>query len=705
MKSNQPKKISAATDHSAFFQKESRNNFFGRGEALKPFFNTNAIQAKLTIGQPNDPYEKEADAMADKVVQRLSEPNTGFTNKNENIVQAKPVASPITPFVQTKCAACEQEEKLQKKDEMDEESPQMEKLQTKPIFESNAEPPEDENNIQRKCAECEKEDKKKVQTKTENNSTQNASSSIEATLNSSKGGGGPLPDNSLHQMESSFGADFSNVRIHTDSSAVQMSKDLNAQAFTHGSDIYFNSGKYDSNSNSGKHLLAHELTHTLQQGGATGLRPLFKRIQRKEHSFIQLSPFSDTVDKFWQTNPNREVLLDRLTQTDAFDNRADPDLQKSLVKIFTDPNDLWLVQKVLNRQLGESTGKFKGKSIKLPIELFFFKGTSTEKALVIAGVHGSEQQGMEVARMLKADLAKQQPYFNVILVPSLFPVNAKKRKREEANQTNRNFPETGTRLKDAKKDRSGNPLDADRDRILLENQLLIQLIERFQPSRIISIHGTQYASQAGVFSDPITLPPEYAILRQQAADLATYMLMQIYYGDPLSIHPRELQMLTGLLYSYMLSEHNKKNQAQTQRDVDLSIKAAKSITHDTSSIASLKGRYKVDKIIEKIKEEFKKKPTAAYEAEIESLKKNPVVAGNRLGQSDENAGWSGDVKAGVSLGKYAPSFGISVFTVEPAVNLESDKYPTKEDKDVSQVDRLAELQAYATAVRTILLGK
>ena len=63
-----------------------------------------------------------------------------------------------------------------------------------------------------------------------------------------------------------MGADFSNVRIHDDSNAAQMSKDLNAQAFTHGNDIYFNSGKYDTSSSAGQHLLAHELTHTVQQG-------------------------------------------------------------------------------------------------------------------------------------------------------------------------------------------------------------------------------------------------------------------------------------------------------------------------------------------------------------------------------------------------------------------------------------------------------
>ena len=68
-------------------------------------------------------------------------------------------------------------------------------------------------------------------------------------------------------MENRFGADFSGVRIHTADYAVQMSRDLNAQAFTVGNDIYFNSGKYSPDSAGGKHLLAHELTHTIQQNG------------------------------------------------------------------------------------------------------------------------------------------------------------------------------------------------------------------------------------------------------------------------------------------------------------------------------------------------------------------------------------------------------------------------------------------------------
>jgi hypothetical protein len=69
-------------------------------------------------------------------------------------------------------------------------------------------------------------------------------------------------------MGSAFAADFSGVSIHTDEKAAQMSKDLHAQAFTYGNDIYFNSGKYNTDTSAGKHLLAHELTHVVQQGHA-----------------------------------------------------------------------------------------------------------------------------------------------------------------------------------------------------------------------------------------------------------------------------------------------------------------------------------------------------------------------------------------------------------------------------------------------------
>ncbi|NOZ70116.1 MAG: DUF4157 domain-containing protein [Deferribacteres bacterium] len=66
-------------------------------------------------------------------------------------------------------------------------------------------------------------------------------------------------------MERRFGADFSSVRVHTDSNAVQMNRQLNAQAFTYGKDIYFGAGRYSPGTASGRRLLAHELTHVVQQ--------------------------------------------------------------------------------------------------------------------------------------------------------------------------------------------------------------------------------------------------------------------------------------------------------------------------------------------------------------------------------------------------------------------------------------------------------
>ena len=96
---------------------------------------------------------------------------------------------------------------------------------------------------------------------------------LQSRLNSSKGGGDPLPEDTLTHMEDNIGADFGNVRVHTGGEAVQMNQELGAQAFTHGSDIYFNQGKYQPETSQGKHLLAHELTHTVQQGAAPPVQP------------------------------------------------------------------------------------------------------------------------------------------------------------------------------------------------------------------------------------------------------------------------------------------------------------------------------------------------------------------------------------------------------------------------------------------------
>ncbi len=273
-----------------FFSKEGEGGFFSKSsKSQSPFFNPATIQPKLTIGKPNDKYEVEADTMADKVVQRLSNPSI--------INRTTPHTSNRTS-IQTKCSECGEEEKLQKKD--DEVSESVVELQRKPIFESNAEDPE--NNlqtkslsgsiVQTKCSSCQEKEKlqKKEEDASEFEENIQAKSEIsqsepppdlQSRLNSNKDGGSPLSSDMQSSMGSAFGADFSSVRIHTGGEAVQMNKQLNAQAFTHGSDIYFNQGKYDTNSSSGKHLLAHELTHTIQQGKVLN-RKIIQKNQGKE---------------------------------------------------------------------------------------------------------------------------------------------------------------------------------------------------------------------------------------------------------------------------------------------------------------------------------------------------------------------------------------------------------------------------------------
>jgi hypothetical protein len=355
-----------------FFDHAMDTSFFTKNQNTRPI-----IQPKLTVGQPDDKYEKEADAVADKVVQRLAMPDV-FTKKDTG-VQTKSLASDITPFIQRKCATCEKEEELQKKEKEDRGAPELQRqpifepkndsalqmkcaeckneeeikkkgaeeeekeiqkkseqlndIQRKPIFESEAEPTiqkksglRTEQNgakaevlpttnksitsggnevsvIQTKCAACEQEDKLQKKDEEEKrdeeivtvrrkpifessvkpseeevlqrtaDSLGNSSipTSVEDNL-SNKGGGAPLPSSVNESMSNALGSNLDHVRVHNDSDAVQMSNALNAQAFTHKNDIYFNQGKYDINSTAGRHLLAHEVTHTLQQGGQNSIQ-------------------------------------------------------------------------------------------------------------------------------------------------------------------------------------------------------------------------------------------------------------------------------------------------------------------------------------------------------------------------------------------------------------------------------------------------
>ncbi len=201
-----------------------------------------AAQPKLKVGEPGDKYEQEADRVADEVVNSTTETSSFFSPVQPFGVQAKTLSGKITPFVQKNAEEEETQTKIEVQCQEEEEE---EAVQTQPM----------------------EEEEEEIQPKLQSQS--NPNSVTENVLLNSRGAGSSLDPVIETQMENGFGADFSNVRIHTDSTAVQMNKELGAQAFASGNDIYFNSGGYSPGTQNGKRLLAHELTHTIQQGAST----------------------------------------------------------------------------------------------------------------------------------------------------------------------------------------------------------------------------------------------------------------------------------------------------------------------------------------------------------------------------------------------------------------------------------------------------
>ena len=220
-----------------------------------------AIQTKLSVGSPNDRFEHEADAVADRVVTQGA-----------------------APKIQRMYSACVEaaDRKQELRRQPIEEEEQEEVFQTKANPELQRRPIEDEeeeiavqakadSQLQRQTPEeenLEEEEEEPVQLKGNSNHAGFNRAGLEKRLRSSQDSGHPLPSSTLQEMNSAFGHDFGGVRIHTSTQAVQLNRDLSAQAFTHGSNVYFNQGKFAPDSNQGKLLLAHELTHVVQQGFA-----------------------------------------------------------------------------------------------------------------------------------------------------------------------------------------------------------------------------------------------------------------------------------------------------------------------------------------------------------------------------------------------------------------------------------------------------
>ena len=258
----------------------------GSSPLIQPFF-----QPKLNISQPGDPYEREADAMADQVM-RMQEPSPVV---NAPVANAGVAATPVV------------DEGVQRKEEEPEETaiqpkfsegnipafnnqPFTGSMQAKPALSDSLMVNAKGHLVQRTMEgedeplQRQAETEEQIQPRNYTTNSQAAGSTkgrappaaFSQQLHQNAGGGQPLDSGTRQFMESRFHSNFEQVRIHTGPRATELSTHIQAQAFTHGPNIYFNAGRYQPDTGAGRHLLAHELTHTIQQGAATAVRPFLK---------------------------------------------------------------------------------------------------------------------------------------------------------------------------------------------------------------------------------------------------------------------------------------------------------------------------------------------------------------------------------------------------------------------------------------------
>jgi len=206
------------------------------------------IQPKLRIGQPNDKYEQEADRVAEQVMR----------------MPASHISSSVGGSV----------------------------LGDTVIFHRGT--------IQRDCTACVK-DEAIIQTKTNESITPKETPEIGAGIQSLQGGGQPLSYSERGFFESRIGADFSNVRVHNSMQAANVARSINARAFTHGHNVVFGAGEYSPNTLSGKKLLAHELTHVVQQN-ALGSQNIQRQAGNNE------TELTNRNDLFCHKCPKRKTL-------------------------------------------------------------------------------------------------------------------------------------------------------------------------------------------------------------------------------------------------------------------------------------------------------------------------------------------------------------------------------------------------------------
>lgn len=235
-------------------------------------FNKEKQQEQAFFGETShDPFFKPSNGnMAEHPVQLKALGSSGETaqihraeDKKEEDQKVQRKSEAEKDKVQKKTQNPEEEEKVQKKENKEEEKVQKksddqekeEKIQKK-------EEKKDEEKVMKKEEEKDKKEESKLQRKETSAAPKAAAGNYISSMN---GKGNQLPADANAFFSSRMGSDFSDVKVHTDREAAESAKELNAKAYTVQNNIVFNEGQFDTETSEGKKLLAHELTHVMQQ--------------------------------------------------------------------------------------------------------------------------------------------------------------------------------------------------------------------------------------------------------------------------------------------------------------------------------------------------------------------------------------------------------------------------------------------------------
>lgn len=208
-------RISKKSSQSKKKQSHLKDRILGNQSQSANPYNLVKLQTKLVVGRSNDVFEKEANSVADSFI------SNQISNQISNVEVNN--TSKVT---------------------------------------TNS-----EHTIQRMCAECEEE--KLLQRESNNSEVASINQGTADQIEKIQNGGQRIPNNIRRPYEDHFGRDFTHVKIHTDNSAQQVNHSINARAYTLGSHIVFGTNQFQPQSKQGQHLLAHELTHVVQQSNHT----------------------------------------------------------------------------------------------------------------------------------------------------------------------------------------------------------------------------------------------------------------------------------------------------------------------------------------------------------------------------------------------------------------------------------------------------